>query len=68
MSIYKRSMRIYKCSMGFRIPAVDQSHWSIEYNYDLMSHMTPLFAAQSQTPTWCNQYCLLAGSKHTRRV
>ena len=28
-------MRIYKCSMGFRIPAVDQSHWSIEYNYDL---------------------------------
>ena len=35
MIIYKCSMRIYKCSMGFRIPAVDQSHWSIEYNYDL---------------------------------
>ena len=23
--------------MGFRTPAVDQSHWSIEYNYDLTS-------------------------------
>ena len=29
-------MRIYKCSMEFRIPAVDQSHWSIQYNYDLI--------------------------------
>ena len=33
-------MRIYKCSMGFRIPAVDQSHWSIEYNYDLIHCQT----------------------------
>ena len=39
MIIYKCSMRIYKCSMGFRIPAVDQSHWSIEYNYDLSCNM-----------------------------
>ena len=30
----KCSTRIYKCSMGFRIPAVDQSHCSNQYNYD----------------------------------
>ena len=29
------SMRIYKCSTGFRTPAVDQSYWSIYYNHDL---------------------------------
>ena len=29
-------MRIYKYSMGFRTPAVDQSYSSIYYNHDLI--------------------------------
>ena len=33
--IYKSPKRIYKYSRGFRTPAVDQSYWSVHYNYDL---------------------------------
>ena len=32
---YRCSMRIYKYSMGFRTPAVDQSYSSIYYKHDL---------------------------------
>ena len=35
-------MRIYKYSMGFRTPAVDQSYSSIYYNHDLNSSSTLL--------------------------
>ena len=32
-------MRIYKLSMRFRVPALDQSDYSICYNYDLRTGM-----------------------------
>ena len=53
MIIYKCSMRIYKCSMGFRIPAVDQSHWSIEYNYDLKVVKSGLLTTPCPFPYPC---------------
>ena len=34
-------MRIYKYSMGFRTPAVDQSYSSIYYNHDLSTNRHP---------------------------
>ena len=36
---YRYSMRIYKYSMRFRVPALDQSDCSICYNYDLIPHI-----------------------------
>ena len=56
MNIY---MRIYKYSMRFRVPALDQSDCSICYNYDLsvlsMNGEKGLLAAASAVPSTLSQ-------------
>ena len=56
MKIYKYSMRIYKYSMGNRVPAVNQSDCSICCNYDLANYTcTPIM--QGKPSLVASDYC-----------
>ena len=52
MKIYRYSMRIYKYSI-FGAPALDQSDYSICYNYDLNNNNNIIIAIFNRVISFC---------------